>query len=64
MLLYALVQLVSWGALVIKLQPSRMAMVVGEGAVFLFLLGIGAYFLHRSIRKTTCMNSKPISCYP
>ena len=51
MLLYALVQLISWGALVIKLQPSRMAMVVGEGAVFVFLLGIGAYFLHRSILK-------------
>jgi signal transduction histidine kinase len=50
-LLYALVQLVSWGALVVKLQPSRMAMVMGEGSVFLFLLCTGAYFLHRSIRK-------------
>jgi signal transduction histidine kinase len=51
MLLYALVQLVSWGSLVIKLQPSRMAMVMGEGSVFLFLLGTGAYFLHQSIKK-------------
>jgi signal transduction histidine kinase len=28
-----------------------MAMVMGEGSVFLFLLCTGAYFLHRSIRK-------------
>lgn len=51
MLFYALVQLVAWGSLVVKLQPSRMAMVMGEGAVFLFLLCTGAYFLHQSIKK-------------
>ena len=51
LLLYSLIQLVSWGMLVIKLQPSRMAMIMGEGSVFLFLLCIGAYFLHESIKK-------------
>jgi signal transduction histidine kinase len=51
MLFYALVQLVAWGSLVVKLQPSRMAMVMGEGSVFLFLLCTGAYFLHQSIKK-------------
>lgn len=51
MLLYSLVQLISWGTLVVKLQPSRMAMVMGEGSVFLFLLCIGAFFLHQSIKK-------------
>lgn len=51
MLLYALVQLISWGSLVIRLEPARMAMVMGEGSVFLFLLCIGAYFLHQSIKK-------------
>ncbi len=51
MLLYSLVQLISWGTLVVRLQPSRMAMVMGEGSVFLFLLCVGAYFLHQSIRK-------------
>lgn len=35
----------------VKLQPSRMAMVMGEGSVFLFLLCVGAYFLHQSIKK-------------
>ena len=51
LLLYSLIQLISWGMLVIKLQPSRMAMIMGEGSVFLFLLCIGAYFLHQSIKK-------------
>ncbi|WP_219224394.1 sensor histidine kinase [Pedobacter antarcticus] len=51
LLLYSLVQLISWGTLVVKLQPSRMAMVMGEGSVFLFMLGVGAYFLHKSIKK-------------
>jgi signal transduction histidine kinase len=51
LLLYSLIQLVSWGMLVISLEPSKMAMVMGEGSVFLFLLGIGGYFLHQSIKK-------------
>ncbi len=51
LLVYALVQLISWGTLVVKLQPSRMAMIMGEGSVFLFLLCIGAYFLHQSIKR-------------
>lgn len=41
----------SWGILVVKIDESRLPMIMGEGAVFLFLLGIGAYFIHASIRK-------------
>ena len=51
LLFYALGQLISWGILVINIDESRMPMIMGEGAVFLFLLGIGAYFLHASIKK-------------
>lgn len=51
LLFYALGQLISWGILVVKIDSSRMPMIMGEGAVFLFLLGIGAYFIHASIRK-------------
>jgi len=51
LLFYALGQLISWGMLVVKIDPSRMPMIMGEGAVFLFLLGIGAYFIHASIKK-------------
>lgn len=41
----------SWGSLVIRLQPQRMAMIVGEGSVFLFLLIVGAFFIRKSIAK-------------
>ncbi|WP_443937994.1 sensor histidine kinase [Pedobacter sp. MW01-1-1] len=51
LLLYALIQLISWGSLVVRLQPSRMTMIMGEGSVFLFLLCFGGYFLHQSLKR-------------
>lgn len=51
MLLYAMAEMFWWGTVVIGLDPQRMAMVVGEGSVFLFLLLVGAYFIHHSIKK-------------
>ena len=51
LLFYALLQMFSWGAMVIKIMPQRMAMVMGEGSVFIFLLCVGAYFIHASIKK-------------
>ena len=50
LLLYAMIQLISWGSLVVRLQPSRMTMIMGEGSVFLFLLFGGGYFLHQAIK--------------
>lgn len=51
LLFYALLQMFSWGALMIKVQPQSMGMVLGEGSVFIFLLGVGAYFIHASLKK-------------
>ncbi len=51
LLVYALLQMFSWGAVVIKADPQRMGMVMGEGSVFLFLLCVAAYFIHASIKK-------------
>lgn len=51
LLLYAMLEMFWWGTVMIQLQPQRMAMVMGEGAVFLFLLCVGAYFIHASIKK-------------
>jgi signal transduction histidine kinase len=51
LLLYALLEMFWWGTELIKVMPQRMGMVMGEGAVFLFLLGVGAYFIHSSIKK-------------
>lgn len=51
LLLYAMAEMFWWGTVVIRLQPEKMAMIMGEGAIFIFLLGIGAYFIHSSIKK-------------
>lgn len=51
LLLYALLEMFWWGSVVIDMQPQKMGMVMGEGAVFLFLLCVGAYFIHASIKK-------------
>ena len=51
LLFYAILQMFSWGALMIKVQPQSMAMVLGEGSVFIFLLCVGAYFIHASLKK-------------
>lgn len=51
LLFYALLEMFWWGTVVIRLQPQRVGMIMGEGSVFLFLLCVGAYFIHASIRK-------------
>jgi K+-sensing histidine kinase KdpD len=51
LLLYAVLEMFWWGTVVIKLQPQKMAMVLGEGSIFIFLLCVGAYFIHSSIKK-------------
>ena len=58
LLLYALLEMFWWGTVVVKLDPSRMAMVMGEGSVFLFLLGVGAYFIHASIKKEDILHDR------
>lgn len=49
--LYAFTELLWWGMLLIREQPRRLPMILGEGAVFLFLFFLGAYTLHKSLGK-------------
>ena len=58
LLLYALLEMFWWGTVVVELDPSRMAMVMGEGSVFLFLLGVGAYFIHASIKREDILHDR------
>ncbi len=51
LILYALAELIWWGVLITRLQPGRSGMIIGEGSVFLFLLVIGAYYLHKALKK-------------
>ncbi len=49
--MYALAELVWWGYLLIKIQPQKKSMIVSEGLVFILIFLIGAYYLHRALRK-------------
>src|SRR5476651_239153 len=51
LMIYALAELFWWGILLISAQPVRIGMIMGELAVFLFILLVGAYHLHKSINK-------------
>jgi len=51
LLFYITIQLVWWGNLLIRLQKTSKSMVIGEGLVFLGLLGIGTYYLQRAIKR-------------
>ncbi|MFD2873584.1 sensor histidine kinase [Mucilaginibacter ximonensis] len=48
---YALAELVWWGYMLVKSQPGRIGMIMGEGMVFVLVFGIGAIYLHKSFRR-------------
>lgn len=50
-IIYALAELVWWGYMLVKLQPQRTAMIVGEGSMFILVFTVGAISLHKSIKK-------------
>src|SRR6202789_1637405 len=51
LIIYALTELVWWGYLLVKLMPSSLGMILGEGSIFIVVFFVGAYWLHRSIRR-------------
>jgi signal transduction histidine kinase len=48
---YALAELTWWAYLLIKAKPSSVAMIMGEGSVFIFIFCLGAYSLHKSLHR-------------
>ena len=50
-IIYALAELVWWGYMLVKLQPQRTAMILGEGSMFILVFTVGAISLHKSIKK-------------
>lgn len=56
--LYVLLQFVWWGYLLVSGQPTRIYMVLGEGAVFLGLLIIGIWRLYDSIQKEIALGMR------
>jgi signal transduction histidine kinase len=51
LIIYALTELIWWGYLLVKLMPSSLGMILGEGSIFIIVFFVGAYFLHRSIMR-------------
>jgi signal transduction histidine kinase len=51
LIIYAFAQLVWWGILLIKAEPQRMGMILGETAVFLIIFIVGAFKLHSALNK-------------
>ncbi|RYE27530.1 MAG: GHKL domain-containing protein, partial [Sphingobacteriaceae bacterium] len=48
---YTLAELIWWSVLLIRSQPNRTGMILGELSVFVVIFMIGAYFLHKSINS-------------
>jgi len=51
LIIYALTELIWWGYLLVKLMPSSLGMIVGEGCIFIIVFLAGAIWLHRSIMR-------------
>lgn len=50
-IIYAIAELVWWGYMLVKLQPQRTGMILGEGSMFVIVFTVGAISLHKSIKK-------------
>jgi signal transduction histidine kinase len=51
LIIYAVTELFWWGYMLVKLQPNRFGMIMGEGSMFVMIFLFGAYHLHKSINK-------------
>ena len=51
MVAYATLQLIWWGTLLLEARPNSKGMIVGETAVFIFIVFVGAYYLHKTLNK-------------
>jgi signal transduction histidine kinase len=48
---YAVAELIWWGYMLVRLQPDKIGMIMGEGLVFVIVLSFGAYNLHKSVNR-------------
>ena len=50
LIIYTVLQVVWWGRLLLAAKPDSLAMILGEGAVFIFIFIIGVYYMHKAIK--------------
>ena len=58
LLIYALAELFWWGFLLVKTEPDRMKMILGEGSIFLLILIVGAVYFHSLLKKENAMHKQ------
>jgi signal transduction histidine kinase len=51
LIIYAVAELVWWGYMLVRLQPNKIGMIMGEGAIFVVVFAFGAYSLHKSMNR-------------
>lgn len=51
LLIYSSAELIWWGVLLVRAQPKRLGMIVGEASTFLIIFLIGVIYLHRIVIK-------------
>jgi two-component system phosphate regulon sensor histidine kinase PhoR len=50
LIIYTVLQVIWWGRLLLTAKPDSLGMILGEGAVFLFIFVVGAYYMHKAIK--------------
>ncbi len=50
-IIYAIAELIWWGYMLVRLQPERSAMIMGEGFMFVAVFLTGAFYLHKSLSR-------------
>jgi signal transduction histidine kinase len=51
LIIYAVAQLAWWGYLLVRLQPKKVGMILGEGCMFVPVFIIGVYYLHKAFNR-------------
>ncbi|UEG54440.1 GHKL domain-containing protein [Mucilaginibacter daejeonensis] len=51
LIIYTLMELIWWGYMLMRLQPDRTGMILGEGSMFIIIIATGAILFHRSLNK-------------
>ncbi len=51
LIFYTLAELIWWSFLLVRAEPNRIGMILGELSVFVLIFSVGAYFLHKSINS-------------
>ncbi len=51
LIIYAFAEMIWWGILLINAAPMRKGMILGEGAVVLLILIVGAYHFQKALKK-------------